>query len=101
ITPTVVFSESRLDEVKETVFRPVVRELAGRGIPYAGFLYGGLMVADDGSYKVLEFNCRLGDPETQALMLRIDEDFFEIIEKAVFSPELLPSQVALSEKTAM
>lgn len=101
ITPTLVFAESRLEEVKETVFRPVIKELEKRGIPFSGFLYAGLMVHESGSYKVLEFNCRLGDPETQALMLRIDDDFFEILETAVFSPEKLPAQVTLSKKTAM
>ncbi len=101
ISPTGVFPESRLEEVKETVFRPVVKELLGRGVPYTGFLYAGLMVAEDGSYKVLEFNCRLGDPETQALMLRIEDDLFSLLECAVFTPEKLPSQVTLSAKTAL
>jgi phosphoribosylamine---glycine ligase len=101
ISPTTVFSEDRLEEAKETVFRPVVKELSKRGIPYTGFLYAGLMVHEDGSYKVLEFNCRLGDPETQPLMLRIEDDFFHLLELAVFTPEKLPSRVALSDDTAM
>lgn len=101
ISPTSVFSEDRLEEVKERVFRPVINELSKRGISYNGFLYAGLMVNDDGTFKVLEFNCRLGDPETQALMLRIEDDFFKLIETAIFIPEKLPEQVSLSNDYSM
>lgn len=101
VSPTPIFSEERLLEVKEKVFLPVIRELKKRGIPYKGFLYAGLMVLKDGSFNVLEFNCRLGDPETQSLLLRIEDDFFELIEKAIFNPFQLPQVVGLSKKTAI
>ena len=85
ISPTPVIGEERLDEIVKTVFDPVVAELAKRGIIYRGFLYAGLMVADDGSYKILEFNCRLGDPETQVLLPRLESDLLEILCSALGS----------------
>jgi phosphoribosylamine--glycine ligase len=57
--------------------------MAGDGIPYTGFLYAGLMIGKDGSVKVVEFNCRMGDPETQPIMLRMKSDFTMLIEHAV------------------
>jgi phosphoribosylamine--glycine ligase len=53
------------------------------GVPYTGFLYAGLMVGRDGQLKVLEFNCRLGDPETQPILLRLKSDLLGLIEHAL------------------
>ena len=61
-------------EIQDKVVRPTLAGLENDGIPYRGFLYFGLMLTPDGP-KVLEFNCRLGDPETQAILLRADFDF--------------------------
>ena len=61
------------EEILELVHRPVLAELAARGSPFIGALYAGLMLTDEGP-KVLEFNCRFGDPETQAILPRIDGD---------------------------
>jgi phosphoribosylamine--glycine ligase len=63
------------------VAEPTLAALAARGIPYTGFLYVGLMLTDDGP-QVLEFNCRLGDPETQALMPRLETDLLELLHAA-------------------
>lgn len=101
ISPSRILSEARLSEVKEKVFTPVLVTLRDLGIDYSGFLYAGLMVQSNGDFRVLEFNCRLGDPETQSLMLRIDEDFFKLIEWAIFSPERLPDEVKVNDKTAL
>ena len=61
------------EEVERTIMLPVISEMAARGAPYRGVLYAGLMIASDGP-KVLEFNCRFGDPETQVLMPRLASD---------------------------
>ena len=65
-------------EVEQTVMRPVIQAMAGRGTPYRGVLYAGLMLTTDGP-KLLEFNCRLGDPETQTLMHRLASDPLELM----------------------
>jgi phosphoribosylamine--glycine ligase len=70
-------------EVHERALREVIYPtLAGMkkdGITYTGFLYAGLMIKPDGSIKVLEFNCRMGDPETQPIMMRLNSDLFEVL----------------------
>ena len=73
LSPSPIFSKRLGDEVMERVMRPVIAELAQRGRPFNGFLYAGLMVEGD-RFKVLEFNVRCGDPETQALMARFTGD---------------------------
>jgi phosphoribosylamine--glycine ligase len=65
------------------VIRPTVEGMAKDGIPYTGFLYAGLMISPDGSIKTLEFNCRMGDPETQPIMMRLKSDFVALAEHAV------------------
>ena len=65
------------------VIRPTVYGMAKDGIPYTGFLYAGLMISPDGNIKTLEFNCRMGDPETQPIMLRLKSDFVALAEHAV------------------
>jgi phosphoribosylamine---glycine ligase len=66
------------DEIVETVHRPVLRELARRGTPFHGLLYAGLMRTDDG-IRVIEFNCRFGDPETQSLLPRLESDLLALL----------------------
>lgn len=66
------------DVVISTIAEPTLRGLAKDGIPYQGFLYVGLMLTKSGP-KVLEFNCRLGDPETQAIVARMDFDLAEVL----------------------
>jgi phosphoribosylamine--glycine ligase len=57
--------------------------MAQEGMPYGGFLYAGLMIDKAGNPKALEFNCRLGDPETQPILLRLKSDLLELIERAL------------------
>jgi phosphoribosylamine---glycine ligase len=65
------------------VIMPTVQGMASEGITYTGFLYAGLMISPDGGIKVLEFNCRMGDPETQPIMLRLKTNFLYIVEHAI------------------
>ncbi|MFT3849377.1 MAG: phosphoribosylamine--glycine ligase [Propionivibrio sp.] len=65
------------------IILPTVRGMAADGIPYTGFLYAGLMIGRDGSVKTVEFNCRMGDPETQPIMMRLKSDLLVLLEHAV------------------
>jgi phosphoribosylamine--glycine ligase len=65
------------------VIEPAIRGLAADGMPYTGFLYAGIMVAPDGTPNVLEFNCRLGDPETQPVLMRLNSDLTLLCEAAL------------------
>ena len=67
-----------LDAIVEQVHQPVLAELAARNAPFAGLLYAGLMLTDDGP-RVLEFNCRFGDPETQAVLPRLRSDLLPVL----------------------
>lgn len=79
ISPTPVLSEAQLPELIKSVFRPVISELKKRKIDYCGFLYAGVMVLPNGEVSVIEFNCRLGDPETQAVLPRLESDLAEVL----------------------
>ena len=77
VTPTIHAKAMR------EIILPTVRGMAADGIPYTGFLYAGLMIGKDGSVKTVEFNCRLGDPETQPILMRLKSDLLTLIEHAV------------------
>ena len=62
---------------------PAVNGMAADGIPYTGFLYAGVMIGADGAPKVLEFNCRMGDPETQPIVMRLKSDLVDLVERAL------------------
>lgn len=70
------------DQIVETIMKPTIAALAAEGRPYKGVLYGGLMLTKEGP-KVLEFNCRFGDPETQAVLPLLDTDLVEICEAVI------------------
>ncbi|MBI5450405.1 MAG: phosphoribosylamine--glycine ligase [Gammaproteobacteria bacterium] len=69
--------------IMREVIEPTVHGMQADGITYTGFLYAGVMIAADGTPKVLEFNCRFGDPETQPIMMRLRSDLVELCELAV------------------
>jgi phosphoribosylamine---glycine ligase len=69
--------------VMREVIEPTIRGMQAEGHPYTGFLYAGLMIDARGNLKVLEYNCRFGDPETQPVMLRLKSDFVTLIEAAL------------------
>jgi phosphoribosylamine--glycine ligase len=65
------------------IIMPAVKGMAADGVPYTGFLYAGLMIDAQGAPRVVEFNCRLGDPETQPILLRLKSDLLELVENAI------------------
>ena len=69
--------------VMREIVLPAVQGMAKDGIPYTGFLYAGLMIDRDGNPKALEFNCRMGDPETQPIIMRLKSDLFDMVEAAI------------------
>ena len=77
-SPAPVVSDLVFDNAMEMVIRPTVAAMQNEGIPYTGFLYAGLMIHSNGNVKVLEFNCRLGDPETQPIMMRLQTNLAEL-----------------------
>lgn len=81
-SPAPVVTDSLFNEVLETIMKPVVKTLADEGIPYKGVLYAGLMI-QAGRPKVLEFNCRFGDPEAQPILMRLETDLLEVIEATI------------------
>ena len=69
--------------VMREIIQPAIQGMAQEGVPYTGFLYAGLMIDRAGNPKALEFNCRLGDPETQPILLRLKSDLLELVERAL------------------
>jgi phosphoribosylamine--glycine ligase len=69
--------------VMREVILPTINGMAADGIPYTGFLYAGLMISGNGELKVLEFNCRMGDPETQPIMMRLKSDLTVLLDAAI------------------
>ena len=82
-SPAPVVTPALHARVMREVIEPTVRGMKAEGRPYTGFLYAGLMIGRDGVPKVLEYNCRFGDPETQPVMLRLQSDLVALIEAAL------------------
>jgi phosphoribosylamine--glycine ligase len=80
-SPVAELGPERLSDVVATVHAPVLDELARRGSPFVGILFAGLMLTESG-LRVLEFNCRFGDPETQSILPRLEGDLFEALAAA-------------------
>lgn len=87
-------------KVMREIIRPTVDGMAQEGHPYTGFLYAGLMISPDGNVKTLEFNCRMGDPETQPIMLRMKSDLVALAEHAV-NGTLDQAEVEWDRRTAL
>ena len=98
-SPVPDVEDSLVDWTTVHVALPTLAELASRGIEFTGFLYVGLMLTPDGP-KVLEFNCRLGDPETEVLMPRITSDLLVVL-KAAANEGLTDHLVTWSERAAV
>jgi len=80
-SPVPSFGPADVDELLNTIHRPVLSELARRGAPFVGLLFAGLMMTDSGP-RVLEFNCRFGDPEAQSILPLLDGDLLELLHDA-------------------
>ncbi len=77
-SPAPVVTDSVYQRIMNEVIEPTVEGMAKEGNPYTGFLYAGLMITEDGTPKVIEYNCRFGDPETQPIMMRLNSDLVEL-----------------------
>ncbi len=82
-SPAPVVTADIESKIMDLVIRPTLAGMQQDGINYLGFLYAGLMITADGTPKVIEFNCRMGDPETQPIMLRMQSDLVDICKAAV------------------
>lgn len=82
-SPAPIVTPDIHQRVMNEVIAPTLKGMAEDGLPYTGFLYAGLMITPDGVIKVLEYNCRFGDPETQPIMMRLKSDLVELCEAAL------------------
>jgi phosphoribosylamine---glycine ligase len=82
-SPAPVVTQAIHDRIMNEVIYPTVEGMAAEGNPYTGFLYAGLMIDADGTPKVIEYNCRFGDPETQPIMMRMQSDMVELCQAAI------------------
>ncbi|HWQ38053.1 MAG TPA: phosphoribosylamine--glycine ligase [Burkholderiales bacterium] len=82
-SPAPIVTPALHARVMREVIQPAIAGMEQEGTPYTGFLYAGLMISPDGTPKVLEFNCRMGDPEAQPIMMRLKSDLLTLLEHAV------------------
>jgi len=82
-SPAPVVTPKIHSRVMREIILPAVQGMEKDGVPYTGFLYAGLMIDKAGNPKTLEFNCRMGDPETQPIILRLKSDLVDLVERAV------------------
>ena len=82
-SPTNLIDDKMEKKVIDNIIKPTVDGLAKMGIEYTGFLYAGLMIDKEGNPFVLEYNCRLGDPEAQSILMRLDCDLFKLLNKSL------------------
>ncbi|MDD1607344.1 MAG: phosphoribosylamine--glycine ligase [Methylococcaceae bacterium] len=82
-SPAPIVTPEIHQRVMQEVIEPTLKGMAADGLPYIGFLYAGLMISPNGDIKVLEYNCRFGDPETQPIMMRLKSDLVELCEAAL------------------
>ena len=82
-SPAPVVTEAVHDRVMAEIVNPTVRGMAAEDMPYQGFLYVGLMIAPDGAPRVVEYNCRFGDPEAQPVLARLRSDLAGLCQRAL------------------
>ena len=91
VSPSGVLDPAQMERARQEILEPFVKGLAADGLPFQGMLFPGVMMTPDGA-KVLEFNCRFGDPETQLLMRRLKSDLLDLIEATIDGtlPDIAP-----------
>jgi len=98
-SPLASFGAAEIEELLDAIHRPVIGELAARGTPFVGALFAGVMLTDDGP-RVLEFNCRFGDPETQSLLPRLEGDVLGALAAAA-SGDMSASSLSVADNAAV
>src|SRR5262249_61814771 len=83
VSPAPIVTPKGHARVMREIIQPAIQGMAQDGLPFSGFLYAGLMIDPAGNPKTVEFNCRLGDPETQPILLRLKSDLLELVERAL------------------
>lgn len=99
-SPAPVVTPEIHQRIMDEVINPTMAGMAADGLPYTGFLYAGLMITKDGTPKVIEFNCRFGDPETQPIMMRLESDLVALLEAAL-AQSLDSCTIAFSQQAAV
>lgn len=99
-SPAPIVTDEIHQRVMDEVINPTLQGMADDGMPYTGFLYAGLMISSTGNLKVLEYNCRFGDPETQPIMMRLKSDLVELCEAAL-TQELANISTEWDERSAL
>ncbi|QBY04718.1 phosphoribosylamine--glycine ligase [Thalassotalea sp. HSM 43] len=99
-SPAPVVTKEIHDRIMNEVIMPTVEGMAKEDAPYSGFLYAGLMISADGTPKVIEYNCRFGDPETQPIMMRMQSDLVELCIAAA-NGELAGKEIAFDPRAAV
>ena len=82
-SPAPVVTDDLHQQIMTTIIEPTVKGMAADGMPYVGFLYAGLMIGNDGIARVVEYNCRFGDPETQPILMRLQSDLVTLCQAAL------------------
>jgi phosphoribosylamine---glycine ligase len=100
VSPAAIVTPTVHARVMREIILPTIHGMASDGIPYTGFLYAGLMIDAQGQARTLEFNCRLGDPETQPIMLRLKTDLVTLLEAAI-DGKLDQVEAAWDRRTAL
>ena len=99
-SPAPVVTSEIHQAVMTNIIKPTIDGMAAEGAPFVGFLYAGLMIDSLGQARVVEYNCRFGDPEAQAIMMRLDSDFLEVCERAL-SGKLEGYALSFDQKTSL
>ena len=99
-SPAPIVTDELYSKVMKEIIYPTVHGMANDGIPFTGFLYAGLMITKKGEVKTLEYNCRMGDPETQPILMRLKSDFFEMLYKSS-TGHLDSTEIEWDKRTAL